>query len=85
MYLIDKLNNDIKNILDNLGFNDDVQVVKSSVPTLGDYQYNGAMKLAGMNHMNPREVAEKIKNELEKIEDYTNINIAGPGFINISF
>ena len=85
MYLIDKLNNDIKSILNALGFDDEVAVVKSSVPTLGDYQYNGSMKLAGMNHMNPRELAEKIKTELEKIEDYTNINIAGPGFINISF
>ena len=85
MYLIDKLNNDIKNILNSLGYNDDVQVVKSSVPSLGDYQYNGAMKLAGMNRINPRELAEKIKIELEKIPDYTNINIAGPGFINITF
>lgn len=85
MYLIDKLNKDIKDIINNLGYDDDVQVVKSSVPTLGDYQYNGAMKLAGMNHLNPRELAEKIKTGLESIDDYTNINIAGPGFINITF
>ena len=85
MYLIDKLNNNIQTVLKQLGFNDEVSVVKSSRPELGDYQYNGVMKLAGMNRINPRELAEKIVAELSKFDDYTNINIAGPGFINISF
>lgn len=85
MYLIDKLNNNIQTVLKQLGFNDEVSVVKSSRPELGDYQYNGVMKLAGMNRINPRELAEKIVAELSKYDDYTNINIAGPGFINISF
>ena len=85
MYLIENLNKNIKDILVSLGMDDDVAVVKSSRPELGDYQYNGAMKLAGMNHMNPRELAQRIVDELSKNEDYTNINIAGPGFINITF
>jgi arginyl-tRNA synthetase len=85
MYLIDKLNNNIQTVLKQLGFDDEVSVVKSSRPELGDYQYNGVMKLAGMNRINPRELAEKIVAELSKFDDYTNINIAGPGFINISF
>ena len=29
------------------------------------------MKFAGMNHINRRELSENIKNELEKIDDYT--------------
>lgn len=85
MYLIENLNKNIKDILVSLGMDDDVAVVKSSRPELGDYQYNGAMKLAGMNHMNPRELAQRIVDELSKNGDYTNINIAGPGFINITF
>lgn len=85
MYLIEKLNKDIHNILLSLGYDEPVQVSVSNKPELGDYQYNGCMTIAGKNHINPRELAEKIVAELSKISDYKNINIAGPGFINISF
>lgn len=85
MYLIEKLNKDIHNILLSLGYDEPVQVSVSNKPELGDYQYNGCMTIAGKNHINPRELAEKIVAELSKIRDYKNINIAGPGFINISF
>lgn len=85
MYLIEKLNKDIQNILLSLGYDEHVQVSVSNKPELGDYQYNGCMTIAGKNHINPRELAEKIVAELSKISDYKNINIAGPGFINISF
>jgi len=57
----------------------------SSRPDLGEYQINNAFNLGKQNHCNPREVAEKIVAELEKNSIFTNINIAGPGFINISF
>ena len=85
MYLIEKLNKDIHDILLSLGYDVDVQVSVSNKPELGDYQYNGCMAVAGANHINPRELAEKIVSELSKNTSYTNINIAGPGFINISF
>lgn len=85
MYLIEKLNKDIHNILLSLGYDEPVQVSVSNKPELGDYQYNGCMTIAGKNHINPRELAEKIVTELSKIHDYKNVNIAGPGFINISF
>lgn len=57
----------------------------SSRPDLGEYQINNAFALGKQNHCNPREVAEKIVAELEKNSIFTNINIAGSGFINISF
>ena len=85
MYLIEKLNSDIHNILLSLGYDVEVQSSVSNKPELGDYQYNGCMAIAGANHINPRELAEKIVSELSKISDYKNINIAGPGFINVSF
>ena len=85
MYLIEKLNSDIKSILKDLGYDTEVSVTVSNRPELGDYQYNGCMKVAGENHINPRELAEKIVEKLNSNTDYTNINIAGPGFINISF
>jgi arginyl-tRNA synthetase len=71
MYLIEELNKNIKDIIVSLGLDDEVSVVKSSRPELGDYQYNGAMKLAGMNHMNPRELAQRIVDELSKNDKYT--------------
>ena len=42
------------------------------------------MQLAKSYHENPREIASKIVAELEKDSRFTNINIAGPGFINIT-
>lgn len=62
-----------------------VVLEKSSRPDLGEYQINNAFALGKQNHCNPREVADKIVTELEKNNIFTNINIAGPGFINISF
>lgn len=57
----------------------------SSRKDLGEYQINSAFELGKQNHCNPREVAEKIVLELEQDSMFTNVNIAGPGFINISF
>ena len=42
------------------------------------------MQLAKKYHKNPREIAEDIKEKLEELNIFTNINIAGPGFINVS-
>lgn len=85
MYLIENLKKDIKNILHELGFDEEVTVTVSNRPELGDYQYNGCMALAGKNRMSPRDLAEKIAGRLSENRSYVNVNIAGPGFINISF
>lgn len=85
MYLIRNLESDIKKILQNNGYEEEVTVNPSNRPELGDYQYNGCMAIAGKNHVNPRDVANKIVEELSKNKNYKNINVAGPGFINISF
>lgn len=85
MYLIENLKTDIENVLEKLGYKEEVTVTPSNRPELGDYQYNGCMAIAGRNHMNPRELAEKIISLLSQNEKYTNLNVAGPGFINISF
>lgn len=85
MYLIKQLEIDIKSILKNLGFDEDVHVISSNRQDLGDYQYNGCMQIAGKNHTNPRDLAEKVIEALSTNPKYTNLNVAGPGFINISF
>ncbi len=50
----------------------------------GDYQANGVMALAKRLRLNPKELAEKVNNKLELSEFAETIDIAGPGFINIS-
>ena len=85
MYIIDNLKRDIKKILNEFSIDEEVSITTSNRPELGDYQYNGCMQIAASLKCNPRELAEKIEKELAKNDNYKNINVAGPGFINISF
>lgn len=86
MSIIKKVEEIIKQAINNAGYEVDKVVLEiSGRPDLGEYQINNAFNLGKQNHCNPREVAEKIVMELEKESMFTNINIAGAGFINISF
>ncbi|MFD1215413.1 MULTISPECIES: arginine--tRNA ligase [Microbulbifer] len=49
----------------------------------GDYQANGAMAAAKKVGTNPRELAAKIVENLDKGDMIEKVEIAGPGFINI--
>lgn len=53
-------------------------------PKFGDYSTNIAMRLAGVLHQKPRDIAEAIKAELDKSGAFSAVNIAGPGFINLT-
>lgn len=48
----------------------------------GDYSTNIALELGNQTKQNPRELAEKIVDKIEKTESVDKIEIAGPGFIN---
>lgn len=65
-----------------------LEVVQSSNDKFGHYQCNSAMKLAKQLQKNPRTVAEAILSKLEKTDEKTpfieKMEIAGPGFINIT-
>ncbi len=50
----------------------------------GDWATNIAMQAAGRFDQNPRALAEKIAAELAKTEGISKVDIAGPGFINIT-
>jgi len=52
-------------------------------PEFGDYATNVALQLAKPLGKNPREVAELIATKLRETGDYTDVSIAGPGFINL--
>ncbi|WP_444888188.1 arginine--tRNA ligase [Microbulbifer sp. JMSA008] len=49
----------------------------------GDYQANGAMGAAKRLGTNPRELASKILEQLDKGDMIEKVEIAGPGFLNI--
>ena len=51
--------------------------------SFGDYSTNIAMRLAKTLHQNPKVIAEKVKEDLEKVLDNVeSITVANPGFIN---
>ncbi len=51
-----------------------------------DLSTNISLVLAKKNHLNPKDLAHKIKDLLlSKIEEFHKIEIAGPGFLNIKF
>lgn len=84
MNIIVFLENELKNILTKLGYEDDVKLNVSNRPDLGDYQYNGCMKLANLYKRNPRDIAVEIVDSLNKTNYFKDVNIAGPGFINLT-
>jgi arginyl-tRNA synthetase len=50
----------------------------------GDYASSIALQLAKPAGKNPRDVAELLKKDLEQLPEVAEVNIAGPGFINIT-
>ena len=58
-------------------------VVPGSRPELGDYQANGAMAAAKRMGQKPRELAAAIVAALDLSQVADQVEIAGPGFINI--
>ena len=56
----------------------------ASRPEFGDYQANGVMAAAKQLKTNPRELAQKVIDHLDLAGIASKIDIAGPGFINIT-
>jgi len=52
-------------------------------PEFGDYQANGVMTAAKIRRMNPRALAQEVVARLDLTGIASNIEVAGPGFINI--
>lgn len=49
----------------------------------GDYATNAAMQLAKQLQKNPRDIAEQLAIKLRENSDFSDVSVAGPGFINI--
>jgi arginyl-tRNA synthetase len=50
---------------------------------LGDFQCNGALAAAKPYKKNPRQIAQAVADELAQKEIFTEVTLAGPGFINL--
>lgn len=76
----------LKKIINEIGLNvDSVILIPSKKQELGQYQYNGVMELAKKLNKNPIELANTIVDKMISKDLYKSVNIAGPGFINITF
>jgi len=53
-------------------------------PSHGDIAVNAALVLAKPAKMKPRDIAEALKGKLEIFPDVAKIEVAGPGFLNIT-
>ena len=60
------------------------KVIVSDRPDLAQFQCNGAMAAAKSAKKNPREVAGKIVDQLKSVSVFSKVEIAGPGFINLT-
>ena len=83
MSFIKETENYITNVIKKCGYEvDNVILESSSRRDLGEFQINVCMGLAKKYGKNPREIAESI---ISRFDDrFYNVNIAGPGFINVS-
>lgn len=77
------MNQQIRQIIfDNFGIEASVVLTRPE-PEFGDYATNVAMQLAKSLGKNPREIAEVIASELRQVDGVREVNVAGPGFINL--
>jgi arginyl-tRNA synthetase len=52
-------------------------------PQFGDFATSVVMQLAKLLDKNPREIAEQLAEKLRESNDFSEVSIAGPGFINL--
>ncbi len=79
------LRDKIQNTFDKLNITPKtLEVNEATKKEFGDYQYNGAMALAKELKQNPRDIATLIANELKYDKIFDKVEVAGPGFINLT-
>jgi len=62
--------------------NEDFTVEIPAVAEHGDFSSNVALLNAKILKLKPRDIAQKLVDDLSKMKDYKSIEIAGPGFLN---
>ncbi len=61
----------------------DFAVDRTDRPEFGDFSSNVALVGAKAARTSPRELASRIKDEISTSEDIAQVDVAGPGFVNI--
>jgi arginyl-tRNA synthetase len=64
------------------GVDTDIQLSRPD-SEFGDFATNVAMQLAKSVGKNPREIAEQVAEKLRETGDFSEVSVAGPGFINL--
>lgn len=70
-------------IHDEFGVDVDVKMTRPDAQ-FGDYATNIALQLAKPLGKNPREIAEVLAGKLRETEEFSEVTVAGPGFLNIT-
>ena len=69
------------------GYEENIRIIKSNRPDLCDYQCDDIFKMAKIYHQAPIEIGEKVVEEIQKLENFSNyfqeVHFVMPGFINI--
>ncbi len=85
MSLISKLSDVVGKAFEAQGLPAELGAVQvSDRPDLAQFQCNGAMAAAKLAKKNPREVAQAVVDTLQASDIFSKIEIAGPGFINLT-
>ncbi|MFT7652563.1 MAG: arginyl-tRNA synthetase [Limisphaerales bacterium] len=84
MYIKSLLSQRIQAAFEQLGLSGQALIQVASRPEFGDYQANGVMAAAKRAKQNPRDVAAQVVEVLDLENIASNIEIAGPGFLNIT-
>ncbi|WP_166349467.1 arginine--tRNA ligase [Phytoactinopolyspora limicola] len=66
------------------GVPDHVLIERPRNPEHGDYATNVAMRLAKQAGTAPRELAERLAHRLREVSGVERVDVAGPGFLNIT-
>ena len=90
--MIDEINKEIEKFLSSIVNNKKniSSIIKKSSTSISDDLKKGhitsnvCMVAASILKLNPKNLAEDLKTRLEKIDKFANVEIAGPGFVNIS-
>ncbi len=90
--MIDEINKEIEKFLSSIvnnkkNINSIIKKCSTSISDdlkKGHITSNVCMVTASILKLNPKNLAEDLKTRLEKIDKFDNVEVAGPGFINIS-
>jgi len=90
--LIDEINKEIEKFLSSIvnnkkNINSIIKKCSTSISDdlkKGHITSNVCMVAASILKLNPKNLAEDLKTRLEKIDKFANVEVAGPGFVNIS-